>query len=137
MTDLTADRAVAALQGAPSVALPLAELARRLGFVDPEALAVRLAPDPRLLLLDSPGLPAPVCPSPERQAAYDRALRSAGLAAGRRVVLVAPALIPRTAGLGPLLRASTARLAGAGPDGRALTAAAERVQLALQAMGGP
>lgn len=132
MTDPTVDRAIAILREARSVALPLAELARRLGHIDPAALADRLAPDPRLRVLDPGGFPPMACPLPHRAAAYDRALRAAGLQVDRYVALIDVPMVPPSAGIGALLRSTAALLLAPG-DADALAEPAERAARALRA----
>ncbi len=133
MTDPTVDRVIAILREARSVALPLAELARHLGGdVDMATLAGRLAPDPRLRVLDAGGFPSVACPDADRAAAYERALRAAGLRADRRVVLIEAPMIPTDAGIGALLRSTAALLLAPG-DADALAGPAERAARALRA----
>lgn len=132
MTDPTVERAIAILEGAPSVALPLPELARRLGTVDADALALRMTGDPRLRLLPAPGLRLVACPDPRRAATYGRALRAAGLLPDRQVALVDAPAPPPDAGALALLRATTALLLGPG-QADDLLAAAGRAGQALRA----
>lgn len=133
MTDPTVARAVAILRDAPSVALPLTDLARRLDYGDVGALARLLGPDPRLRILDPTGFPELAALGPERAAAYDRALRAAGLRAARRVVLADPPAAPPGAGVDALLRYTTGRLLAPGTGAGPVLAAAERAHQVLQA----
>lgn len=130
--DLTRDRAVAILTDAPAVAMPVPELAARLGTVDPDRLARTLATDPRLVILGPPGL---ALSTPERAADYERALTDAGMRPVRRVTLVHPTPAPAP-GVAGLLRETTARLlTRPGPDADRLTELAERAHRAVLAVG--
>lgn len=132
MTDPLIDRAITFLGDSPRVALPVAELARRLGTVDPDGLARRLAGDPRLLLIEPPALPGLALLPADRQAAYERALRAAGLRSAPRVALLHRTPHPG-AGVAALLRHTAAQLLTPGPDAEAVADAAERANRALLA----
>ena len=137
MTDPLIERAIAVLHETPCVALPLAVLAARVGTGDPDGLALRIAGDPRLLLVQPPVFPV-LAPRPSaREEEYEAALRAAGLRAGPRVALAArPPRAPDTAAPGDvaaLLLETAARLMGPGPDADALAHAADRAYRAVTA----
>lgn len=109
------DRAIAILRDSPSVALPLPELARRVGTGDPDGLARLLAADDRVLVLAASALPDLTLLPADRAAAYERALTAAGLRPFRRVALLHRTPVPG-AGVAALLRQTTARLLAPGPQ---------------------
>lgn len=129
MQDPIIDRTLAILADAGRVALPLAAIARELGYRDPAALEPRLADDDRLVLVHGGPFP-PVAPDPlGRDEAYAAALRSAGLA---RVTLVARTRVsPAAPAVDALLCASIAPLV-ASPGAAGLVAAAARAQDAVR-----
>lgn len=132
MTDSIIDRAIAILRSAACVALPLDELAARVGTVDPDGLARRIAADPRLILVEPVSLPGLELLSAERETAYDRALRDAGLRGNRRVALRTRRASPG-AGVSALLLETAARLLSPGPEADALARAADRAYRAVTA----
>ena len=108
-------------------------LADRLGTTDVDGLAQRLAADPRVLVLEAPVAPTLSALSASRAAAYDRALRAAGMRPFRRVVLLQRTPLPG-GGVAALLRATTARLLAVDPGAHALADAGERANRAMMAM---
>lgn len=134
------DRAIAILRDSPSVALPLPELARRVGTGDPDGLARLLAADDRVRVLGAPALPGLTLLPADRAAVYERALTAAGLRPLRRVALLHRTPVPG-AGVAALLRQTTARLLAPGPEpgsdlarGRAADAVAEAAERANRAV---
>ncbi|MGK7312169.1 MAG: hypothetical protein ACN0LA_07985 [Candidatus Longimicrobiales bacterium M2_2A_002] len=132
MTDPIIERAIAILRSSACVALPLDELAARVGTVDPDGLARRIAADPRLILVEPVSLPGLELLSADRETAYDRALREAGLRGGRRVALRARRASPG-AGVSALLLETAARLLSPGPEADVLARAADRAYRAVTA----
>lgn len=131
MSDPTLDRAVAVLSDAPSLTLTLAELADAVGTLDVHGLAERLAADPRFRVIEPVGLPDLAGLPADRRAAYDRALRDAGLHAEARVALIGRAAPPADADTAALLVHTAARLLaptaiGGDPTAAAIAAAADR-----------
>lgn len=132
MTDSLNDRAEAELRRERRGAVPLSELARRLG-TGSASLAAVLDHDDRFLLI------APTCvpdltllPAADREA-YAAALREAGMETAPTVALATPTEPAEPADVSPvelLLRDSVARLLAANPE-PALAAAAHRVWPAL------
>ncbi|MFO7892355.1 MAG: hypothetical protein R6U63_01360 [Longimicrobiales bacterium] len=134
------DRAITILRDSPSVALPLPELARRVGTGDPDGLARLLAADDRVRVLGAPALPGLTLLPADRAAAYEHALTAAGLRPFRRVALLHPTPVPG-GGVAALLRQTTARLLAPGPDparspvsGQAADAVAEAAEQANRAV---
>lgn len=132
MTDPLIQRAIEILRDASCVALPLSELADRVGTVDHDGLARRVAADPRLLLVEPPLFPDLAPLPPDREAAYERALRSAGIRGARRVALLRRGPAP-TGDLAALLLETAALLLTPGPAADALAHAADRAYEAVTA----
>jgi hypothetical protein len=110
MTDITLDLAADILAAARSVTVPLTELARRLGTLDADGLAARLDADPRFLVIEPAGFLHLAGLPDDRRAAYDRALRAAGVLGDRRVAWVPSAAPAADADAVTLLVHITARL---------------------------
>lgn len=136
MDDAILERAIAVLHAEPSVALPLPELAHRVGTTDPDGLARLLAADPRVVVLAPLPLPGLSLLPAERAAAFERALHEAGLRPTRRVALVHRTPVP-AAGVADRLRETTARLLDGGPHADRLAEAAERANRAVMAAARP
>ena len=134
MDDAILERAIAVLHAEPAVALPLPELARRVGTADADGLARRLAGDPRVVILGALPLPGLSLLPAERAAAYEHALRDAGLRPAHQVALLDRTPVPAT-GVAALLRETTARLLGPGRDAGRWAEAAERANRAVLATG--
>lgn len=131
MTDPAIERAIALLCDAPRVTLPLAELARRLGYGDPDALARLLDADHRVLVLDPPLLPGLATFPAAGRAAYDVALRRAGLCGVRRVALVRRPAPGPGADTAELLRQTAARLLAPDVEANTVASVAERANRAV------
>ncbi|MDX1673769.1 MAG: hypothetical protein R3314_03110 [Longimicrobiales bacterium] len=141
MTDPLIERAIAVLHETPCVALPLTVLAARVGTTDPDGLALRIAGDPRLLLIEPPVFPGLALLPSTREEEYEAALRAAGLRTAPRVALTArPARTGGAAapgGVAALLLETAARLMGPGPAADALAHAADRAYRAVTATAPP
>ena len=135
MTDTLTDRAERLLRDGRRIAVPLPELAQRLG-AQPDSLARALEDDDRFLIVPSAAPLDLTQLEPAERDAYATALRAAGVNTTPSVLLAEPA----TAGDGSapdapvqlLLRESVTRLLALSPEPN-LAAAAERLRTALTA----
>lgn len=135
-TDPLNERAEAFLTSARRVAVPIPELARRLG-ADPDSLTRCLDEDPRFVVMDPVVLPdLSHLPSAADRDAYTRALVTAGVHVHPSVALAEPVSLPPGSPVDLLLRNSVARLLARSSD-PALAAAAERLRSALTASVDP
>lgn len=126
------DRAAALLARAARAAIPVPELAGRLGQ-SPESLVRRLREDPRFVVIGpSPFPDLSLLPAAGR-AAYEAALREAGLHGEPSVALAEPVEAGPGAPVGLLFRDSVARLLARTAE-PGLVSAAERLRAALAAL---
>ena len=135
MTDPIIDRVIAILHHTPRVAVPLTDLAARVPTGDIDGLARRIAREPRLLLVETPGLPHLSVHGPDRDAAYRTALRDAGLQPVRHVALRrrGPESDASSSRIAALLLETAARLLAPGPAADALVHATDRAHRAVLA----
>ncbi len=135
MSEPVAERALTILTDAARVALPLSELAGRLGHGDPASLGRQLEADDRFAVVEVRAFPA-LAPDPRgRDGSYAAALRAAGLAAAPLVARTGmPA--PPGAPVDALLRDSMGRLLAVRVT-PSLVAAAARVHDAVVAVMTP
>ncbi len=130
-----ADRAVAILSSTPHIAIPLTDLARSLD-ASAAALAVQLSDDARFVVIRPTAFPdLSLLPESDR-AAYDAALRAAGVHSAPSIALRSHASGGRHDSVPLLLRDSVARLLASTPQEDVL-AAAERTRVALTCALGP
>lgn len=134
MIDTLVDRAERLLSDARRIAVPLPELAARLG-AEPSSLAPRLEEDHRFLLIHPiTVLDLTLLPPADRDA-YSAALQAAGMDTVPRVALAEPPDLPGRP-VERLLRESVTRLLARSPE-HGLAVAAERALAALTAVGSP
>lgn len=127
------DRAAAILARADRAAIPLPELADRLGATADE-LRRHLNDDSRFVLVAAPPFPDLTTLAPGDRDAYAAALRQAGVLGEPCVALTDPDDPGPVPPLDRLLRNSVARLLGRTAD-PALLAASERLRTALSGLG--